>query len=53
MRIIGSDIRRVFAEAVALEGASLGRLGRSGHDARPSGGVRGDAEQGRARDRGG
>lgn len=28
MRIIGLDIHRVFAEAVALEGASLTRLGR-------------------------
>lgn len=30
MRIIGLDIHRVFAEAVALEGASLKRLGRIG-----------------------
>lgn len=30
MRIIGLDIHRVFAEAVALEGASLTRLGRIG-----------------------
>jgi hypothetical protein len=30
MRIIGLDIHRVFAEAVALEGASLRRLGRIG-----------------------
>ena len=30
MRIIGVDIHRVFAEAVALEGASLKRLGRIG-----------------------
>ncbi len=30
MRIIGVDIHRVFAEAVALEGASLRRPGRIG-----------------------
>ncbi len=28
MRVIGLDIHRVFAEAVALEGGSLIRLGR-------------------------
>ena len=30
MRIIGLDIHRIFAEAVAFEGASLRRLGKIG-----------------------